>query len=56
MYLPLAPLGLARTTASTSAPRFCRILLLGEADLADRHVDHAGLVDAELDAAALDLA
>src|ERR1700687_1995074 len=26
MYWPLAPVGFARTTASTSAPRFCRIL------------------------------
>src|ERR1700716_639103 len=25
MYWPLAPVGLARTTASTSAPRFCMI-------------------------------
>ena len=30
-------------------------LVFVEADFADRHVDHAGLVEAELDAAALDL-
>ena len=52
-YVPLAPGGLALTTASTNALMFSTSACLGEARLADAGVDDAGLLDAELDRAAL---
>ena len=48
MYWPLAPVGLAFTTASIRAVRLSIKLLRREADLANRHVQVSGLVQAEL--------
>ena len=48
-YLPFAAAGLARTTAVISVCAFSSSLSPGEAHLADRSVDNAGFVDAELD-------
>ena len=55
-YLPFAADGLALTTLSTSACAFSIRLCAANDDLADRGVDDAGLVDAELDLAGLDFA
>ena len=54
-YLPFAADGFALTTLSTSAWAFSMRLCGGERGLAERRVDDAGLVDAELHLARLDL-
>ena len=54
-YLPFAADGLARTMLSSSAEAFSIRFCGGKGDLADRRVHDAGLVDAELHLAGLDL-
>ena len=50
MYVPLAVAGLSFWMSSSSALALSRSLLAAERDLADRRVDDARLLDAELDA------
>ena len=53
MKVPLAPAGFAFCTASAKALMFCHQLVGRERCLADAGLDDAGLLDAELDRAAL---
>ena len=55
-YWPFAPAGFARFTASTSAARLATSCSASKLPLPTGDVDHPGLVDLELDPAALDLA
>ena len=55
-YLPLAAEGFARITASISVFAFSASRSLSKLTLPNRRVNHAGLVDSELDLAGFGLA
>ena len=56
MYVPFAVAGLSFISCSSSARRFVASCLGLERGLAERRLDDAGLLDAELDATGLELA